>query len=85
MTAPKIHSVQPLEGKQLLVVFANGVRKIYDCKQLLHLEPFKVLANEALFRSVTADPGGYGISWNDNVDLSEYELWVNSKETALVK
>ena len=85
MTISKIQSVQPLEGKQLLVKFANGVGKIYDCNQLLHLEPFKVLQNEAFFRSVKVDPGGYGISWNDDVDLSEDELWVNSKETALVR
>ncbi len=85
MTAPKIQSVQPLEGKQLLVVFANGIRKIYDCNQLMHLEPFKALGNEAFFKSVKTDTGGYGISWNDEVDLSEYELWVNSKETAPVE
>lgn len=29
---------------------------------------------------VQVDPGGYGISWNDNVDLSENELWINGKE-----
>jgi hypothetical protein len=85
MTAPKIQSVQPLEDKQLLVLFDNGARKIYDCNQILQLEPFKVLQNEAFFRCVKVDPGGYGISWNDDVDLSEYELWVNSKETALAK
>jgi len=85
MTTPKIQSIQPLEGRQLLVLFANGVRKIYDCTQLLHLEPFKVLQNDAFFRSVKVDPGGYGISWNDNVDLSEYELWVNSKEAVLAE
>ena len=83
MTIPKIQSVQPLEDKRLSIRFANGTAKIYDCKQLLHLEPFKVLQNESFFRSVKVDPGGYGISWNDDVDLSEYELWVNSKETAL--
>jgi hypothetical protein len=85
MTAPKIQSVQPLEDKKLLVLFANGVRKIYDCNQLLHLEPFKVFQNEAFFKSVKVDPGGYGVSWNDNVDLSEYELWVNSKEIELAE
>jgi hypothetical protein len=85
MTTPKIQSVQPLEGMKLSVLFANGVRKIYDCNQLLHLEPFKVLQNEAFFKAVKVDPGGYGISWNDNVDLSEYELWVNSKEIELAE
>ena len=85
MNTPKIQSVQPLEGKRLLVLFANGVEKVYDCNQLLHLEPFQILENEAFFKSVKVDQGGYGISWNDNVDLSEYELWVNSKEVALAK
>jgi len=85
MTTPKIQSVQPLEARKLLLTFANSVRKIYDCNQLLHLEPFKVLQNEAFFKSVKVDPGGYGISWNDTVDLSEYELWVNSQEIELAK
>ena len=85
MSAPKIQSVQPSENRRLLVKFANGVERIYDCNQLLHLEPFKLLQNEAFFRSVRVDPGGYGISWNDDVDLSEDELWVNSKETSLAK
>ena len=21
------------------------------------------------------DNGGYGVSWNDDIDISEYELW----------
>lgn len=36
--------------------------------------------NEAFFKSVKVDSGGYGVSWNDDIDLSEYELWVNGKE-----
>jgi len=24
-------------------------------------------------------PGGDGISWNDDIDLSEYELWTNGE------
>ncbi|KAF0106239.1 MAG: hypothetical protein FD146_2751 [Anaerolineaceae bacterium] len=83
MDAPKIQSVKPLEGKQLLVKFVNGVEKIFDCNQLLHLEIFQLLNNDAFFKLVKVDSGGYGISWNDDVDLSEYELWVSGKELAL--
>jgi hypothetical protein len=83
MDAPRIESVKPLEGKRLLVKFVNGVEKVYDCNQLLHLEMFQPLRNEAFFRSVKVDAGGYGVSWDDNVDLSEYELWVNGTEPAL--
>lgn len=81
MEAPKILSVLPLDDKKLLVKFANGVEKIYDCKPLIEkIEPFKPLENEVFFKQVKVDAGGYGISWNDKVDLSEYELWVNSVE-----
>jgi hypothetical protein len=85
MDTPRVESVKPLEDRRLLVKFVNGVEKIYDCNQLLHLEMFQFLKNEAFFKSVKVDAGGYGVSWNDNVDLSDYELWVNGTETALAK
>jgi len=72
-----------VDDRRLLVTFGNGVEKIYDCNQLLHLEMFQSLENEVFFKSVKVDAGGYGVSWNDDVDLSEYELWVNGKEPAL--
>jgi hypothetical protein len=28
--------------------------------------------------------GGYGISWNDEIDLSEYELWTNGAEVVMI-
>ena len=83
MEIPQIITVQPQEDKTLLVKFANGVEKIYDCKQILQLEAFRLLRNEAFFKAVKVDQGGYGISWNDDVDLSEHELWTNSIELAI--
>ena len=80
MNAPKILSVQVLEEKRLLVKFVNGVEKIYDCVPLLQLEMFAWLNNDAFFKTVKVDGGGYGISWNDEVDISEYELWTNGVE-----
>jgi len=77
---PRIKSVRPLEGRRLLVTFANGVQKIYDCQGLLNLDRFQLLKHEAFFKAVTVDPGGYGVSWNDEMDLSEYELWNNGVE-----
>lgn len=72
-----------MKGKSLFVTFVNGVEKIYDCNQLPHLEAFQSLEDKVFFRSVKVDAGGYGVSWNDDIDLSEYELWVNGKEPAL--
>ena len=80
MNAPRIKSVAPLKGRHLLVTFANGVQKVYDCQRILNLERFQLLKHEAFFRAVTVDPGGYGVSWDDEMDLSEYELWNNGVE-----
>ena len=79
---PRIRSVAPLEDGRLLVCFDNGVEKTYNCKPLLSKPQFSLLMNPAFFRSVQVDPGGYGISWNDNIDLSKYELWTNGKLVA---
>jgi len=74
---PKIKSVKPLDRKRLLVTFENNIQKIYDCNPLLKEEVFSPLENEFLFRSVKIDQGCYGISWTDEIDLSEAEIWIN--------
>ncbi len=84
MEIPRVLSVSPQEEKKLLVKFSNGVEKIYDCEQILQLEAFRLLRTEAFFRAVKVDPGGYGVSWNDDIDLSEYELWTNGVELVAV-
>lgn len=80
MEYPKILSVNPLPDYELEVRFENGIVKIYDCKQLFDQEVFIPLKNEYLFKNVKVDNGGYGIIWNDDLDLAESELWVNGKE-----
>jgi hypothetical protein len=79
MTAgiPKISSVQPERDGMLRVLFDNGFQKLYDCKPLIEKFGFQLLLNEAFFKTVRVDPGGFGISWNADIDLSEYELWTN--------
>ena len=79
---PRIVAVQPKGQAGLLVRFENGVEKNYDCQSLLGHPQFRLLATPAFFRAVRVDPGGYGISWNDNMDLSGYELWVRGTPTA---
>ncbi len=83
MNVPKITSVQVLENKKLLIKFANDVVKIYNCTQLLGIDMFQVLKNDAFFKLVIVDAGGYGISWSDDADLSEYELWTNGVEIVM--
>lgn len=85
MEIPQVVSAKPLKEWKLLIKFNNGVEKIYDCKQILHLEIFQLLKNEAFFKSVKVDQGGFGISWSDDIDISEYELWTNGVETVFTE
>ena len=75
MVYPKVKAVQPLEDYRLQVVFDNAVCKVYYCNPLLDKPVFAPLADRWLFLAVRVDPGGYGISWNDDIDLAESELW----------
>lgn len=56
------------------------LRKFMIVLNCLALKCFFLLKNDAFFKTVKADVGGYGISWNDDIDLSEYELWTNGVE-----
>nr|WP_242828889.1 DUF2442 domain-containing protein [[Eubacterium] cellulosolvens] len=77
----KVKAVTALPDYRLSVQFAEGVTKIYDIKPLFEKwAPFKILANSSdLFFSVEVDPGGYGIIWNDDLDLSCDELYENGE------
>ncbi|WP_423805896.1 DUF2442 domain-containing protein [Phascolarctobacterium succinatutens] len=47
-------------------------------------QPFKALKyTNVLFNLVKVDVGGYGISWNDDLDLSCDELWENGYSESL--
>lgn len=73
----KVKSVTPMQDMALLVHFAEGQAKRYDVKPLLdRLPPFRDLEDiHGLFEQVRVDAGGYGVSWNDDLDLSCDELW----------
>ena len=77
----KVKNVFPFEDYKLLVQFISGVTKIYDVKPLFNWKDvFKTLKENELFYDVSVDQGGYGISWNDDVDLSCDELWDNGAQ-----
>jgi hypothetical protein len=79
---PRIRSAIAVSDGELLVRFDNDVEKTYDCRPLFSRPQFALLRTPALFRAVQVDPGGYGVSWNDDIDLSEYELWCNGRQTS---
>ncbi len=77
----KVKAVNALPDYMLSVQFAEGVTKIYDVKPLFSVwNSFKALQKYyELFRSVRVDQGGYGIVWNDELDLSCDELFENGE------
>ena len=75
----KVKFVKPLENYILQVTFQNNVIKYYDVSRLVKKwNTFNdLLTISGLFVQVKVDSGGYGISWNDELDLSCNELWKN--------
>lgn len=73
----KIKNVAALPDYRLSVQFSEGVTKIYDVQPLFEKLPvFAALKDDVrTFYSVSVDIGGYGIVWNDELDLSCDELW----------
>ena len=75
----KVKSVKSLENYILENVFQNNIIKYYDVSNLF--EKWNVFKNletvNGLFNQVKVDKGGYGISWNEDIDLSCDELWNN--------
>ncbi len=77
---PRVRQVQTCDDYVLHITFDNGVTKLYDLKPKLIDERFSILRDRGFFKAVQVDGGGFGVSWNDDVDLSENELWTKGKE-----
>lgn len=75
----KIKNVTALPEYKLRVRFTEGITKIYDVKPLFKKIPiFADLKNRNCdFCRVFVDVGGYGVVWNDYLDISCDELWEN--------
>ena len=73
----KIKDVTPLPDYRLSVQFCEGETKIYDVKSCFKKwKAFRTLQqDDTLFFDVSVDVGGYGVIWNDVLDLSCEELW----------
>jgi len=81
MTNPVFHrirSVSVIEPFRLHAVFVDGTEREYDLRRWEHRPEFSLLfRHPALQKAVRVEPGGYGISWNDNIDLSAEEIYWN--------
>ncbi len=72
----KVKSVWALPDYKLGVQFCEGLTKTYDVKPLFEKIPvFASLKDVEVFSGVSVDVGGFGIIWDDEIDLSCDELW----------
>jgi len=72
---PKIINVESKEPFVLKIKFDNEEIKEYDLEK--NKELFNTIKKNGLFKNYTIDPGGYGVSFSDEIDISEYELYTN--------
>ena len=72
---PRINNITILNDYKIEIIFDNFITKIVDFEFKLEADVYKPLLDLNLFKSAHVDVGGYGISWNDDIDMSEYELW----------
>ena len=77
----KIKNVNALPDFKLSVQFAEGVTKIYDVSKLFDKYSFfkHLQDNPELFSAVTVDLGGYGVIWNNDIDIFCDELFANGE------
>lgn len=77
----KISSIKTKENLIIVATFFDGTVKEYDIKNLFPVYPqLKTLENNKLFKGVQIDTGGYGISWNDDLDLDADTIWEDGIE-----
>ena len=80
MHFPKINSVAVLDDLCLSVTFENNITKKYDCLDFIKQHNLSMLRNKSFFNQVKVDIGGYGISWDEDIDIAESELWINGHD-----
>ncbi|MEH2381777.1 MAG: DUF2442 domain-containing protein [Nostoc sp.] len=77
MKYPRIHQAKAIDDTILVIEFTNQEIKKYDVRHLLETPMFAPLRQPTFFKNFKIEPGGYGIVWNSDIDISEYELWKN--------
>lgn len=82
MPSPNIQSIQPLPLHKLLLTFANGEVRVFDCTPYLDKGVFKELKNESAFATARVVAGS--VEWDGGIDLSYDTLYRESIANTLV-
>lgn len=81
----KIEDIVALPKKRLLVFFRNGETKLCDLTKMLSSDQkfAPLLKNDDYFQNVRIQVGGYGISWGEQLTISDSELYQIGKSVPL--
>lgn len=73
----KVEDVVALSGRRLLVFTRCGEVRLCDLTEMLSADPAfaPLVSNEDYFRSVRIQVGGYGVSWGEQLTISDRELY----------
>jgi len=77
MKYPPVKSAKAVSEHIIRVEFSNNEHRKYDITPLLEKTMFQPLKNPVFFKNFRVDAGGYGLVWNQDIDISEYELWTH--------
>ena len=75
----RLKNIAAMPEHVLLAEFEDGTVRKYDTKPLkAKLPVFRMLDDVyKLFEQVRIDAGGYGVLWNDELDLDAEEIYCN--------
>lgn len=80
---PKILKVRIINELLIHIDFDNGESRYYNFKDFVKKHCLTELENPDFLKAFTIAPGGYGLVWNDDIDIAESELWINGKSDFL--
>jgi hypothetical protein len=81
LNSHKITKITPLKKYILLAQFDNGEQKQYDLMPVIReIDDFKTLTIvKGLFEQAKVSSRGYGVIWNDDIDIACEEIYKNGK------
>lgn len=76
-----LRSLSTTKDLRLIAQFDDGTVKSYDVSKLMKRSKYFTVFEEkpSLFSKAKIDVGGYGVIWNESLDLSANEIWANGE------